>query len=202
MERSTEITIQSSVPPTTFVQTDPKTFRDVVQKLTGVGSAVDRTDMVIPLPAVARPVMVGPRRQTFKLHDRRPSIRNLEIKLGYTSIHSPRSSNITYPNPFFPLSPSSPHYHILSNVSSPPSVSLAPPKASPFPSPVSPLVANDSLSTVVPDATDAAAAATSREWKFYLDPSPRGSGPPQLLALFPLSSPKSNPSGEEFRSVN
>lgn len=120
-------------PPTTYVQADLETFRDLVQRLTGA-------------PASSKPstAAVGARRNAFKLHDRRGSnMRSLElIKLGM--ITSPRS------------------------------VISGSPTASPIPT----LVDEEEEERVI------------REKGYYLHPSPRGTGPPELLTLFPLCSPK------------
>lgn len=68
-------------PPTTYVQADPATFRDLVQRLTGA-----------PASKPSAPA-VGPRRQAFKLHDRRgSSVSSLDIKLRLASIKSPGSN--------------------------------------------------------------------------------------------------------------
>ncbi|XP_051136032.1 VQ motif-containing protein 11-like [Andrographis paniculata] len=65
--------VATSVPNTTFVQADPSTFRAVVQRLTGASPAK---------AAAAKSSEIGPRRPAFKLHERRPTARKLEIKLG------------------------------------------------------------------------------------------------------------------------
>ncbi|CAA0816454.1 VQ motif-containing protein 11 [Striga hermonthica] len=64
----------NSIPNTTFVQADPSTFRAVVQRLTGAAAA----------KPPGKPISgeVGPRRPAFKLHERRPTARKLEVKLG------------------------------------------------------------------------------------------------------------------------
>lgn len=184
-------TTQASIPaaaPTTFVQADTNNFRDVVQKLTGA-VAGDTSDKLPMMANPARPA-VGPRKAPFKLHDRRPSVRKLEIKLGYASLYSPRSPSastlLTSPSGCSPYSPQIYHHHIPSNGSSTTSV--------PFPSPVTPLGMDKVFS---PDVSEEERAIMER--RFYLHPSPRtstprGSDPPELLTLFPLSSPKQSQS--------
>lgn len=188
---STTPTTQSSIPttaPTTFVQADTNNFRDVVQKLTGAVPG-DASDKLPVMTNPARPA-VGPRKAPFKLHDRRPSVRKLEIKLGYASLYSPRSPSastlLTSPSGSSPYSPQIYHHPIPNNNGS--STSL------PFPSPVTPLVIDKVFS---PDVSEEERAIMER--RFYLHPSPRtstprGSDPPELLPLFPLSSPKQSTS--------
>ncbi|XP_077236745.1 VQ motif-containing protein 31-like [Tasmannia lanceolata] len=151
-------------PPTTFVQTDPHSFRDLVQKLTG---ATDDTPEKMPITVPSR--LSGPRRSAFKLQERRRGIRKLEIKLGLTSLmnspsQSPRFSPI--PSPVTPLGSytlfSGGHFSVSSS---------------------------ESPSPVVSKEEKAIA-----EKGFYLHPSPlstpRGTELPELLPLFPLISPK------------
>ncbi|KAK1289348.1 hypothetical protein QJS10_CPB18g00327 [Acorus calamus] len=73
---------------TTYVQADATTFREIVQRLTGSNDHPEK-------PRAATPAVGGPRRPPFKLHDRRPSVRKLEIKLGLTSLRSPMRSPVT-----------------------------------------------------------------------------------------------------------
>ncbi|KAG6422246.1 hypothetical protein SASPL_118811 [Salvia splendens] len=56
----------NSIPNAIFVQADPSTFRAVVQRLTGKPISGD----------------MGPRRPAFKLQERRPTARKLDIKLA------------------------------------------------------------------------------------------------------------------------
>ncbi|XP_077216253.1 VQ motif-containing protein 31-like [Tasmannia lanceolata] len=166
----------SSTPPTTFVQADTHTFRDLVQKLTG---ATDDTPEKMPITMPARLSSsrstpdVGPRRSPFKLHERRQSMRKLEIKLGLTSLRN--------------STPFSPRSHLI---------------ISPIPSPVTPLGSDTLFSggQFSVSGSESSSPAVSEEEKaiaekgFYLHPSPlstpRGTDPPELLPLFPLCSPK------------
>ncbi|XP_058067802.1 VQ motif-containing protein 4-like [Magnolia sinica] len=166
--------------PTTFVQADAHTFRDLVQKLTG---ATDDTPDKLPITVPARfsaarsPDIVGPRRSTFKLHERRHSMRKLEIKLGLTSLRSSSSSPAS--GSFSPRSQ---------------------PSVSPIPSPVTPLGSDPLFSGHFLGSGSESPSSVSEEEKaiaekgFYLHPSPlstpRGPDPPELLPLFPLQSPR------------
>ena len=159
-------------PNTTFVQADPSTFRAVVQKLTGAPE--DPSAQKLPLnhkPHHLSATEMGPRKNTFKLHERRLATKKLELKFNPGL------------NPFGPSSSAS---------SSPSGPYLRPMIFSP----VSPLelelYARGSPRTpreVVEEEEEKAIA----EKGFYLHPSPlttpRGSDPPELLPLFPLHSP-------------
>lgn len=158
----------SSPTPTTFVQADTNTFRDLVQKLTGAaGDSSEKFPVTLPVRlGSSKPTSpidaTGPRRSQFKLQERRHTMRKLEIKLGLTSLcSSPRQTHMS---------------------------------DSPVPSPVTPLSSESMFS-----ARFSSESPVSEEEKaiaekgFYLHPSPmstpRGSDPPELLTLFPLSSP-------------
>ncbi len=150
---------------TTFVQADTNTFRDLVQKLTGLSGDSDKLPVTVPSKLPSKPGdPTGPRRSPFKLHERRHThtMRKLEIKLGLTNLaHSPSQT------------------HRLD---------------SPIQSPVTPLGSDSpflpSSGTESP-LSDEEKAIAGRG--FYLHPSPlctpRGTDPPELLTLFPLSSP-------------
>ena len=160
-------------PPTstTFVQADATTFRDLVQKLTGAAvDSPEKLPVTLPVRASARPNSVdsstGPRRSPFKLQERRHTMRKLEIKLGLTTLRN---------SPF-------PH---------------SPRVVSPTPSPVTPLSSESMFSgRTGSSGGDSPASEEERaiaEKGFYFLPSPmstpRGSELPELLTLFPLSSP-------------
>ncbi|GFP92013.1 hypothetical protein PHJA_001345400 [Phtheirospermum japonicum] len=146
----------NSIPNTTFVQADPSTFRAVVQRLTGAA------------PGKSSSGDMGPRRPAFKLHERRPTARKLEIKLaGAAALHSPPPARCPRSENTFMVSPVSPLEY--------------PAAAAARWSPRSPM-----------EEEERAIA----EKGFYLHPSPistpRGSEPPELLPLFPLCSPRDN----------
>ncbi|KAJ4950543.1 hypothetical protein NE237_027375 [Protea cynaroides] len=166
--------------PTTFVQADTRTFRELVQKLTGANDDLqERLPITLPARLSARSSLsgdiVGPRRSNFKLQERRQNMRKLEIKLGLTSLRSP------------PYSPRQTQTHMV---------------VSPIPSPVTPLGSETlfSFQCSGSGSDSPSSPAVLEEEKaiaekgFYLHPSPlstpRGSDPPALLPLFPLSSPR------------
>ncbi|XVE97310.1 hypothetical protein REPUB_Repub03eG0008700 [Reevesia pubescens] len=162
--------------PTTFIQADANTFRDLVQKLTGFASDTEKLPVTFPGRIASKPSLPvdhsrGPRRPPFKLQERRKhTMRKLEIKLGLTTLHN----------------------------SSVPSHSVSPNQARRLDSPVTPL-GSESLFYSSSGTVSPSSPVVSEEEKaiaekgFYLHPSPlntpRGTQPPELLKLFPLSSP-------------
>lgn len=167
----------SPTSPTTFVQADANTFRDLVQKLTGLVDS-DSEKLPITLPGrlsskLSHPVdPMSPRRSPFKLQERRHAMRKLEIKLGLTSLRNSPSH----------LSPGQTHHRLDSLIPSP----VTPLESVFF---RSPSTDSSSLSPAVSEEEKAIA-----EKGFYLHPSPlttpRGNEPPELLTLFPLNSPR------------
>ncbi|XP_071730132.1 VQ motif-containing protein 4-like [Rutidosis leptorrhynchoides] len=162
--------------PTTFVQADTNTFKQVVQMLTGSSETAKNvsskpTQQSDPAPSKVSipPIKTGQQKKNgFKLYERRNSLKNgLMINpnsvqnSGYGHGSSPRFHEI--------LSPS-----ILDF----PSLVLSPV------TPLSPSVGNSS-------EEDRVIAKKG----FYLHPSPRavtplGTAEPQLLPLFPVTSPR------------
>ncbi|KAK6154350.1 hypothetical protein DH2020_008598 [Rehmannia glutinosa] len=161
--------------PTTFVQADTTTFKHVVQMLTG------SSDTAKPPSSAARgggggipPIKsTGQKKQGFKLYERRNSLKNgLMINtigpgLSQGSNFSPRKPEILSPSildfPSLVLSPVTPLNED----------NLSKPSAAP-----SPLVEEDKAIA---------------EKKFYFHPSPRTTprdAEPQLLPLFPVTSPR------------
>ncbi|KAJ6824321.1 uncharacterized protein M6B38_382600 [Iris pallida] len=172
------LTPKSPIPnpyPTTFVQADTQSFKQVVQMLTGSAETAAKRAAAAshahspstnhhPIPSLSRA-----KKPAFKLYERRPSMKNLKMIgplvpsfMGSTNRNSPAAAARS------PLSPSVLDF---------PSLAL---------SPVTPL-------------DMAAAAATTPEERaiaekgYYLHPSPRpatprGSEPPRLLPLFPVTS--------------
>ncbi|KAE8649934.1 hypothetical protein Csa_012580 [Cucumis sativus] len=161
-----------STSPTTFVQADTNSFRDLVQKLTGFAGDSEKLPVTHlsklssskPFPPPAADYHTGPRRSPFKLQERRHTIRKLEIQLALT-------------RPFKNSSPS--HTRRVD---------------SPVPGPVTPLAA-ESLFFRRPSVTSPLSPPVTAEDKaiadsgFYLHPSPRSSQPPELLNLFPSKFP-------------
>ncbi|GAV78235.1 VQ domain-containing protein [Cephalotus follicularis] len=182
-------------PNTTFVQADPSTFRTIVQKLTGAPD--DPSTQKLPLTLPTRPASkpgpatpdIGPKRSSFKLHERRQSAKKLEIKLnnnnynknminhyhGYYNYNNINiSSNAECPEVCFVrqrgflVSP-------VSTLDFMVRVSATSPYEARVESPMSPCEEEEKKAIA--------------EKGFYLHPSPRASEPPELLPLFPLHSP-------------
>ncbi|CAA2966627.1 Hypothetical predicted protein [Olea europaea subsp. europaea] len=170
--------------PTTFVQADTSSFKQVVQMLTGSSETTQKASKSDPPqpPAAAKggaaripPIKsTGQKKQGFKLYERRNSLKNglmintLVPSLAQNSNFSPREAEI--------LSPS-----ILDF----PSLVLGP---------VTPLN-GDTLSKSSSSTGNASEEEKAiAEKKFYLHPSPTTSTPrdsqPQLLPLFPVTSPR------------
>lgn len=230
--------------PTTFVQADTSSFRELVQKLTGISDdSQEKFPITMPAryanrgggggggvsgkqhatqaeggvgvagvglyfkqgPDISKPgVEVGPRKSAFKLHERRQSMRKLEIKLGLTSLRhnpssglSPRTSGeLRSPNPQdIPALVPSPVTPLGSdpfeNGYSPSSV-ITTPTTSCNAAYGPPTPTSESPSSAISEEERAIA-----EKGFYLHPSPlntpRGSEP-ELLPLFPLQSPRQSSS--------
>ncbi|XAR56535.1 hypothetical protein NMG60_11037062 [Bertholletia excelsa] len=166
--------------PTTFVQADTTTFKHVVQMLTGspetqaAKQASSASTDPPPTKNCIPPIKTGQKKQSFKLYERRSSLKNglminpliPGLKQNFSGFSPRKSPEI--------LSPSILNF---------PALAL---------SPVTPLMedAASSPSTVGSSSEEEKAIA---EKGFYLHPSPRasGSGPePRLLPLFPVTSPR------------
>ncbi|KAE8735203.1 DnaJ/Hsp40 cysteine-rich domain superfamily protein [Hibiscus syriacus] len=182
MEKHLKSITSSSVPstpkPTTFVEADANTFKDLVQKLTGSTNDTDKLPVNIPGRLSSKTSSHGgdhptaPRRPPFKLQERRKlqhSMKKLEIKLGLTTLRNSPSHCVfdcqtrRLDSPVTPLGSESLFYSSSGTVS-----------------PSSPVVSEEEKAIA--------------EKGFYLHPStlntPRGSRSPELLTLFPLSSPR------------
>ncbi|KAL8099066.1 hypothetical protein AgCh_031670 [Apium graveolens] len=164
---------------TTFVQADPSNFRAVVQKLTGAPSDPSTPKLPVTLSSrlpAGKPTSgdVGPRKQPFKLQERRQSGKKLELQLN--------NNNNNDNNRTLGFSAYSPRHRMMMF------------------SPVSPLDMflmargngnNNSPRTPMSPVEQEERAIADKG--FYLHPSPlttpRGSDP-ELLPLFPLHSPK------------
>ncbi|KAF7822701.1 VQ motif-containing protein 19 [Senna tora] len=170
--------------PTTFVQADTSTFKHVVQMLTGSSDSSSSSskhshDPPPPPPSGKNfnipPVKTAPKKQGFKLYERRNSLKNSlmintlmpNFAQGGSGFPSPRNKPEI-------LSPS-----ILDF----PSLAL---------SPVTPL--NDDAFDKSPSLGNSSEEEKAiAEKGFYLHPSPMSTprdAEPQLLTLFPLSSPR------------
>ncbi|CAL9126809.1 VQ motif-containing protein 4-like [Musa acuminata AAA Group] len=177
--------------PTTFVQADTSSFKQVVQMLTGsaetaaaAAAAAAATNSSAPKGLVASAAKAtGPKRPAFKLYERRNSLKNLKI-----------------------LSPLIPTF-LSSNSGSPVGAAGFSPRKQPeilspsmldFPSlvlsPVTPLIPDPFNRPQHPNSESAKRAEDRAiaEKGFYLHPSPRAPAdaePPRLLPLFPVTSP-------------
>ncbi|XP_019465070.1 PREDICTED: VQ motif-containing protein 33-like isoform X1 [Lupinus angustifolius] len=157
--------------PTTFVQADSSTFKQVVQMLTG---SQESTKPTTPQPPSSRNFNIPPKKkhQGFKLYERRNS--NMKNRLMINTL----LPNLAHNNKHEILSPSLLDF---------PSLSLL--------SPITPLNDHDPFDK----SSSSSLGSSSEEDKaiaekgFYLHPSPMSTPrefEPQLLPLFPLSSPR------------
>ncbi|KAL5230791.1 hypothetical protein ABZP36_029567 [Zizania latifolia] len=176
-------TIETAPFPTTFVQADTASFKQVVQMLTGSDKPSSSSS-----PSSQRPtknhhhsgsgvaggqsgVPCRPKKPAFKLYERRSGLKNLKMiaPLAMAAAAAAGASPRKAPEV---LSPSVLNF---------PSLAL---------SPVTPLVAdpfNRSPASASPAEGEAAAIAQKG---FFLHPSPRSAEPPRLLPLFPVTSPR------------
>ncbi|XP_059460917.1 VQ motif-containing protein 33-like [Corylus avellana] len=174
MEKNNTMASPSSPTATTFVQAETHTFRDLVQRLTG--SSVDSEKLPVNPSSKLSPKTftpagepTGPRRSPFKLHERRHThtMRKLEIKLGLTTLrnNSPLQTQ---------------------RVDSPVQSPLTPLRSEPMFLPISWAELPSS-----PPLSDEEKAVAEKGFYFHPSPvsTPRGTEPPELLTLFPLSSP-------------
>ncbi|CAH8364158.1 unnamed protein product [Eruca vesicaria subsp. sativa] len=168
-------------PITTFVQTDTNTFREIVQRLTG--SSENNNATAVPEATVIK--TATQKRETSKLHERRQCMRpKLEM------VKPPLSFNPTGMTPSSKLG--------INNL-------LTSPVATP-----SSLFSD--LSLIEGDKAEPESCTTNidqeekaiRERFFNLHPSPRskpGYTEPELLSLFPLTSPNSS-GRQSIRQIN
>ncbi|KAL5221575.1 hypothetical protein ABZP36_026288 [Zizania latifolia] len=168
--------------PTTFVQADTTSFKQLVQILTGTpgtAAAAAAGGAAGAPPAKPAPAPPGPKKPTFKLYERRSSMKSLKMLCPLLPAAAASAGGFS-PRGFSPrglevLSPGMLDF---------PSLTLG--------SPVTPL-------QPLPGSEEAAAAEDRAiaEKGFYLHPSPRGNAgaggelqpPPRLLPLFPVQSP-------------
>ncbi|XP_051129075.1 VQ motif-containing protein 4-like [Andrographis paniculata] len=174
--------------PTTFVQADTSSFKQVVQMLTGsaetarVASAPARPDHHRnPIP----PMKTGPRKDksAAKLYERRNSLKNFKISPLGPALVSPRSGLLSG-------SPRTGTPEILSpSILDFPSLVL---------SPVTPLIPDpfnrgSSAANATSHLDTVAEEKAIKEKGFYLHPSPANTpreSEPRLLPLFPVTSPR------------
>lgn len=169
-------TIETTPFPTTFVQADTTSFKQVVQMLTG--SEQSSKNAAVTAPAGNSGAGIGgnqaangpcrPKKPSFKLYERRSSLKNLKM-IAPLAMGAP-------PSPRKAATP-----EILSpSVLDFPSLKL---------SPVTPLTGDAFNPSPASSSGDAERAAIADKG-FFFHPSPRGSEPPRLLPLFPVSSPR------------
>ncbi|TKY71712.1 VQ motif-containing protein 4 [Spatholobus suberectus] len=157
--------------PTTFVQADTSSFKQVVQMLTGSSETAKQASKPGNPTHSIPPMKSMPKKQQqsgFKLYERRNTLKNLNIDPLLTSyLSSPRKPDI--------LSPS-----ILDF----PALVL---------SPVTPLVPDPFDRSSAPPSLDSEAEEKAiKEKGFFLHPSPASTprdAEPRLLPLFPTTSP-------------
>ncbi|KAF8751435.1 hypothetical protein HU200_012111 [Digitaria exilis] len=174
-------TIETTPFPTTFVQADTTSFKQVVQMLTGAEPPITKNDQTTTATAgnsgggggqAAAGGPCRPKKPSFKLYERRSSMKNLKMIAPLAMGPPPSPRRATAPEI---LSPSVLDF---------PSLRLS--------SPVTPL-AGDPFSRGSPASTSSEEAerAAIAERGFFLHPSPRGAAdPPRLLPLFPVTSPR------------
>ncbi|CAO2182908.1 unnamed protein product [Urochloa humidicola] len=176
-------TIDTTPFPTTFVQADTTSFKQVVQMLTGAEQQPPATTTTKTNDAAAPPAGGGggqaaggpcrPKKPSFKLYERRSSMKNLKM-IAPLAMGPPPSPRTRAPEI---LSPSVLDF---------PSLKLS--------SPVTPL-AGDPFSRSPASASSSGGEEAERaaiaERGFFLHPSPRAAAePPRLLPLFPVTSPR------------
>ncbi|KAK7327865.1 hypothetical protein VNO77_21958 [Canavalia gladiata] len=172
--------------PTTFVQADTSSFKQVVQMLTGssetakqasCSKSINPTHNIPPIKSIPKKQQSG-----FKLYERRNSLKNLNIN-PLIPVFSTRKPDI--------LSPS-----ILDF----PALAL---------SPVTPLIPDPFDRSTTPGSSTASPSVDAeekaiKEKGFYLHPSPastpRDAEPPRLLPLFPTTSPRASGSSSAAAS--
>jgi len=167
-------TIETTPFPTTFVQADTTSFKQVVQMLTGSeqsskNAAATGTSSGGTGGTQAASGPCRPKKPSFKLYERRSSLKNLKMiaPLAMGAPPSPRKAACATPEI---LSPSVLDF---------PSLKL---------SPVTPLTGDAFNPSPASSSGDAERAAIADKG-FFFHPSPRGAEPPRLLPLFPVSSP-------------
>ncbi|CAO2209523.1 unnamed protein product [Urochloa humidicola] len=178
--------------PTTFVQADTTSFKQVVQILTGTPetAAAAAAGGAQASPQKPAPTPTGPKKPAFKLYERRSSMKSLKMLCPLLPAAAAAfAAGGSAGNGFSPRGFSPRGLEVLSpSMLDFPSLALG--------SPVTPL-------PPLPGSEEAKAAEDRAiaEKGFYLHPSPRGNAgpggdlqaPPRLLPLFPVQSPTSRP---------
>ncbi|KAM0919183.1 hypothetical protein ACQ4PT_008382 [Festuca glaucescens] len=171
-------TIETTPFPTTFVQADTTSFKQVVQMLTGSEQPPKNASATAATPgnssagiggSQAANGMCRAKKPSFKLYERRSSLKNLKM-IAPLAMGAPASPRKAAATPEI-LSPSVLDF---------PSLKL---------SPVTPLTGDAFNPSPASSSGDAERAAIADKG-FFFHPSPRGAEPPRLLPLFPVSSPR------------
>ncbi|XP_019702418.3 LOW QUALITY PROTEIN: VQ motif-containing protein 4-like [Elaeis guineensis] len=186
--------IESNPYPTTFIQADTSSFKQVVQMLTGSAetAAKHAAAAANPTPRNKNPIppavkATGPKKPAFKLYERRSGLKNLKMI-------SPLIPTFLNSTPISPAGGSAFSPRKQPEILSPsmldlPSLAL---------SPVTPLIPDPFNRSPHPNSTPSSAMSAEEraiaEKGFYLHPSPRttprDAEPPRLLPLFPVTSPR------------
>ncbi|KAL0398582.1 UNVERIFIED_CONTAM: VQ motif-containing protein 4 [Sesamum radiatum] len=179
--------------PTTFVQADTSSFKQVVQMLTGSTETARLAARPEPVRNPIPPIKTGPRKDksASKLYERRNSLKNFKI--------SPLAPGLVNTRPGFLAG--------YAGSPRPGTPEVLSPSILDFPSlvlsPVTPLIpdpfnrgvagANNSNTVVNNDLDMVAEDKAIKEKGFYLHPSPANTprdSEPRLLPLFPVTSPR------------
>ncbi|KAI4388291.1 hypothetical protein MLD38_000634 [Melastoma candidum] len=179
-------TTHNSPYPTTFVQADTSNFKQVVQMLTGSTDHQHHKSDPAPSPRAAAipPIRSASKKQQgFRLYERRNSLKN--VLMINTLLPGFSSSASTTPPPAF--SPRNLFHH--HEVPSPSTLDF--PKLT-LSSPVTPLI-DDPFRKSSPSLGNSEEEKAIADKGFYLHPSPMNTPretEPQLLPLFPVTSPR------------
>ncbi|XP_062221213.1 VQ motif-containing protein 4-like [Phragmites australis] len=176
-------TIDTTPFPTTFVQADTSSFKQVVQMLTGAEQPTKHDSTTTATAGNSgnagtcggQPASGScrPKKPSFKLYERRSSLKNLKMIAPLAMGPPPSPRRVATPEI---LSPSVLDF---------PSLKL---------SPVTPLTGDPFNRSPASSYSEEAERAAIAERGFFLHPSPRAAEPPCLLPLFPVTSPKMAPS--------
>ncbi|XP_008812162.3 VQ motif-containing protein 4-like [Phoenix dactylifera] len=188
--------IESNPYPTTFIQADTSSFKQVVQMLTGSAETASKHAAANPSPPPPKnPIppaakATGPKKPAFKLYERRSGLKNLKMI-------SPLIPTFLNSTPISPaaaggaaaFSPRKQPEILSPSMLDLPSLAL---------SPVTPLIPDPFNRSPHPNSTPSPAMSAEEraiaEKGFYLHPSPRttprDAEPPRLLPLFPVTSPR------------
>ncbi|KAL3721271.1 VQ motif-containing protein 31 [Eucalyptus grandis] len=166
-----------SRPATTFVQTDTNTFREIVQRLTGP-SETDASQE----GSLDRVGSMKTKRPTVSLHERRQCCTRQKLKIVKPTIH------------FKPGSSTDQHSSLSKSITNSDAI------LSPLGTPTSnfsklSIIELQNKEHTPPQLNSQEEERAIRERRFYLHPSPHsgpGSTEPELLNLFPLTSPQAS----------